>query len=210
MAMVRSAGGSRRWVRYRPATRISRDVVGGAVVPVFEGVLQELSAGSVINGLPVPSSVWVNVDGEPVRVGTTSSQVISTAATQGANMTHRQFMIIDGKRIMDVSIPNRHDALLVSSLGQRVRISAFKRGKGFTVVGVRLADGTVDKMGIWPTVFVQTANIALPVAFLVVVGVIGVFVNNLILALIAFGLAAIFVRMVVMGARRMSSARNEL
>jgi hypothetical protein len=166
-------------------------------VAVYEGVLEELSGGSSIHGSPATHDM-------------TSSEKISAIATQGANMTHREFIVIGGQRIMDVQLSNRHDALLVSSLGQHVRISAFKRGKGITVMGVRLADGTVDKMGVWFTVFVQSAAIALPVGFLVIVGLIGIFINAPIVALIAFGLAALFVRMVVMGARQMSAARSEL
>lgn len=164
---------------------------------VYEGVLNELSGGSSIYGSPANNTM-------------TSSQQINAIATQGANMTHREFIVIGGQRIMDVQLSNRHDALLVSSLGQQVRISAFKRGKGITVMGVRLADGTVDKMGVWATVFVQTANIALPTIFMAIVGFIGIVIGNLIVALIGFGLAALFVRMVVSGASRMSAARAEL
>jgi hypothetical protein len=148
--------------------------------------------------------------GSAAAYGMTSSEKISAIASQGANMTHREFMVIGGQRIMDVTLSNRHDALLVSSLGQQVRISAFKRGKGIAVMGVRLADGTIDKMGVWATVFVQSANIALPVVFLVIVGFISLAINAPIVALIAFGLAAFFVRMVVVGAQRMSAARAEL
>jgi hypothetical protein len=54
---------------------------------------------------------------------------LRVVATHGANMTHREFIVIGGQRIMNVELSNRHDALLVSSLGQHVRISAFKRGK---------------------------------------------------------------------------------
>lgn len=164
---------------------------------VYEGVLEELSGGSSIHGSPATHDM-------------SSSEKISAIASQGANMTHREFIVIGGQRIMDVQLSNRHDALLVSSLGQHVKISAFKRGKGITVMGVRLADGTVDKMGVWATVMVQTASIAVPVVFLAVVGFIGLAIGAPIVALIGFGLALLFVRMVVMGARRMSAARSEL
>ena len=98
---------------------------------------------------------------------------------------------------MDVALSNRH---------QTVRLSAFQRGMGFTVMGVRVADGTVDKNGVWPSVFVQAANIALPTGFLLVVGVIAFFLNAPIIALIALGLALIFARKAVMGAGQMSLA----
>ena len=164
---------------------------------VFEGVLNELSGGSSLHGSPATHDM-------------TSGEKINAIATQGANMTHREFIVIDGKRIMDVSLSNRHDALLVSSMGQRVRISAFQRGKGFNVMGLRLADGTVDKMGVWGTVIVQATNIFLPTVFMAIVGVIGLFLKAPIVAVIGFGLAVWFVWMVVRMGRRMSAARAEL
>ena len=164
---------------------------------VYEGVLESMSGGSAIFGSTATQEM-------------SSSEKINAVATQGANITHREFIMIGGQRIMDVRLSNRHDALLASSIGQNVRIAAFKRGKGLTVMGVRLADGTVDKNGVWGTVFVGAANIALPVIFLVVVGVIGLAINAPIVALIAFGLAALFTWQLVAGARRMSAARSEL
>ena len=164
---------------------------------IYEGVLQEVSGGSALYGSAVTSDM-------------SSGEKISAIATQGSNMSHREFIVIDGKQIMDVMLSNRHDALLISSVGQHVRISAFKRGKGITVMGVRLADGTVDKMGVWGTVFVQSAYIALPTGFLVVVGFIALFLNAPVVALVAFVLAILFVRMVVAGAQKMRAARAEL
>ena len=163
---------------------------------VFEGVLDEISGGMTM--------------GSPAHSGMSSSEQISALATQGANMTHREFLVIDGKRIMDVQLSNRHDALLVSSLGQRVRLSALKRGKGFTVMGVKLADGTVDKMGMWGSVMIQSVNIFLPTAFMAIVGFVGYVIGNPLVMLVGFGIAALFVRMVVSGAMKMSSARAEL
>jgi hypothetical protein len=162
--------------------------MGGAIVAVYEGVLEELSGGSVLHG----------------------SAAISEMATQGSNITHREFIVIGGKRIMDVTLSNRQDALLVSSLGQQVRVSAAQRGKGIVVMGLRLADGTVDKYPIGPSVLVQSVSMFVPVVFLVIVGFIGLVANAPIVALIAFGLAVLIVRGPVLMFRKMSAARDEL
>lgn len=165
---------------------------------VFEGVLDEMSGGSSLSGTATHS-------------GMSGSEKISSMATQGANVTHREFLVIGGKRIMDVNLSNRHDALLVSSIGQNVRISAFKRGSSYMVVGVKLADGTVDKMAVWGSALVNSAHIALPVVVLVVVGYFfGIVFGNPIVAIIAFGLVVVLVRPVLLGTRGMIQARSEL
>jgi hypothetical protein len=65
-------------------------------------------------------------------------------------------------------------------------------------------------MGMWGSVIIQSVNIFLPTAFMAIVGFVGFVIGNPLVMLVGFGIAALFVRMVVSGAMKMSSARAEL
>lgn len=145
---------------------------------IYQGVLTYISGGSSVGG------TVRNYDG----YGRPINDAVQQIATHGANVTTRQFIEIGGQRLKKVQLTNLHDELLQRSLGSNVAISVTKAGGGYIVKAIKLADGTVDKLGAgttWGSFIIISLSAAVPIIFLAVLVLIGIAFKITLLAVIA-------------------------